>query len=81
MLDRLDDVAARLFLLVERYRVFQVEHDDVGRNAPRLLDEAEAGAGHGQLRPVEARMAGPDRGEAHDILPTGDLGRMAGRAG
>ena len=56
IVDRLDDVAARLLLLVERDRVFQVEHDDVGGDAPRLLDEPRVRAGHGQLRAVEARI-------------------------
>jgi hypothetical protein len=55
----IDDVQARLRLVVGRDRVLEVEHDDVGAQGRRLLEHPHVAAGDGQLAAVQAgRLVG-----------------------
>ena len=55
---RVDDVQARLRLVVGRDRVLEVEHHDVRSEARGLLEHADVAAGDGELTAVETAACG-----------------------
>ena len=63
--DRLDDVLARLLLVVRRHRVLEVEEDHVGGGLRRLLEQLGLASRHGQFAAVEAGGGLFDGLEAH----------------
>ena len=65
--ERLDDVLARLRLVVGRHRVLEIEEDHVGRRLGGLLEQLRLAAGNGQLAAVEPGGRLFDDGEAHVI--------------
>jgi hypothetical protein len=75
-----DHVLARLFLLVRRHRVLEVEKDDVGATFRCFLEELRMAAGHGELAAVEARRHAIDDGEAHDLPRRGGRGACIGES-
>src|SRR3546814_17735547 len=62
---RLDDVLARLLLVVGRDRILEVEEHHVGRGFGSLLEEFRVAARHRQLAAVQARRCRLDDGKAH----------------
>ena len=54
LVQRLDDVDARLRLVVGRDGVLEVEHHDVGAELGRLLEHPDVAAGDGQFAAVKA---------------------------
>jgi hypothetical protein len=64
----LDDVLAGLLLVVRRDGILAVEEDDVGLAGGGLLEHAGIGAGHGQLRAVQARGGLLNGVETHCVL-------------
>ena len=71
LVERLDDVLARLHLLVGRHRVLEIEEHHVGGRARRLLEELRRAARHGQLGAVQPRRALLDDREAHGCSSSG----------
>src|SRR4051794_478184 len=69
LVDALDDVPARLLLLVRRHRVLEIEEDHVGGTLRGLPEELRARAGDGELGAVQARRRLLDQGEAHGRDP------------
>ncbi len=65
VVERLDDVLARLLLVVGGDRVLEVEEDDVGGGLGGLLEERRVRPRHGKLRTVQTRGCLFDQGEAH----------------
>ena len=57
VVQRLDDVLARLRLVVRRDRVLEIEEDHVDRALGRLLEQLHPAAGNGQFAAVEAAGA------------------------
>jgi len=70
VVEALDDVLARLLLVVWRDRVLAVEEDDVGLAGGGLLEHARVGARHGQLGSVQARGGLLNGVETHVYLLT-----------
>ena len=61
----LDDVPARLNLLIRRHGVFEIQKHHVRGRARRLLEKLRRAARHRQLGAMQARLALLNDGEAH----------------
>jgi hypothetical protein len=61
----LDDVLARLFLVVGCYRILDVKKNDVGGGLCGLLKQGRVGPRHRQFGAVQTRCGGFDAGKAH----------------
>jgi hypothetical protein len=67
VVERLDNVVARLFLFRRRHRVFQVEEDHVGCTVGGLFNHRRVRARHCQRGTLQALAAKRVKGMAHEI--------------
>jgi hypothetical protein len=65
VVQRLDDVLARLFFVGRRHGVFAVEEDVVGSAGQRLVDHRRVGAGNSQLTALQTLLTKRVKGKAH----------------
>src|SRR3954469_14202718 len=70
IVDRFDDVLARLRLVVGCHRILKVQEYDVGGRFRRFLEQLRAAAGYRQFTTVEPRRSRFDNLEAHPCSPS-----------